>query len=114
MPVSVVGRDEELGAVRALLERVRDGPAALVLSGEPGIGKTILWQTGVEEARADFAHVLACRAVEAEATLAFTGLSDLLADRLDDALLRLAAPRRHALQVALLMQDPSADAPDPR
>ena len=75
----IIGRDEELGAVRAFISRVGDGPGALVLSGEAGIGKTILWEAGVEEARARFGRVLTCRGVEAEASLPLPGLSELLA-----------------------------------
>jgi hypothetical protein len=48
---AVIGRDEELAAVRAFLGRIEDGPCALVLSGEAGIGKTVLWETGVAEAK---------------------------------------------------------------
>jgi Cdc6-like AAA superfamily ATPase len=58
---ALVGRDEELDAVRAFLADVVDGPAALVLAGEPGIGKTVLWEAGVDEARGAFACVLVCR-----------------------------------------------------
>ena len=63
---AVIGRDAELDFVEEFLDQVGGGPAALVLSGEPGIGKTILWQVGVEAPRARFEHVLTCRAVEAE------------------------------------------------
>ena len=47
----LIGRDEELGAVEAFLAGVERGPTALVLSGEAGIGKTILWEAGVERPR---------------------------------------------------------------
>ena len=62
--VAVVGRDEELGSVRRFLSDLATGPAALVLSGEPGIGKTILWETARREATG---RVLSWRGVEAEA-----------------------------------------------
>ena len=78
---SVIGRDDELGDVEAFLARVEEGPRALVLSGEPGIGKTILWQTGVEDASKRLGRVLTCHGVEAEASLSFAGLSDLLGRR---------------------------------
>jgi len=39
---TVVGRDREIGVVDDLLERVRDGGAALVIRGDPGIGKSAL------------------------------------------------------------------------
>ena len=68
------------------------GGGALVLSGEPGIGKTILWEAGVEEAAARGYRVLAHRSVEAEAGLAFTGLADLLTPVLDDVHAGAGAP----------------------
>ena len=39
-------------AVEAFLAEVEQGPCALVLSGEPGIGKTILWEGGLEDGTA--------------------------------------------------------------
>ena len=50
MREAVIGRDEELAAIDAFLTEVAQGPRALVLSGEPGIGKTILWEIGVADA----------------------------------------------------------------
>jgi predicted ATPase len=108
---AVVGREVELGRIGAFLAEVGDGhAAALVLSGAPGIGKTVLWERGVEEAASRGLRVLAHRAVEAEAGLAFTGLADLLAPVLDDVLPALSPPRRRALAVALLLED-AGDAP---
>ena len=109
----IIGRDEELGAVRAFLARVSDGPGALVLSGEAGIGKTILWQAGVEEARERLGRILTCHGVEAEASLSFAGLSDLLGSVLVEAGPSLAPPRRRALEIALLLAEPGEVAPDP-
>ena len=42
MTATVVGPDREIGVVDDLLERVRDGGAALVIRGDPGIGKSAL------------------------------------------------------------------------
>jgi AAA ATPase domain len=112
MAEAVIGRDEELAAIRAFLAEVEQAPAALVLSGEPGIGKTILWEEGVEEARGSFACVLTCRGVEAEASLSFAALSELLTGRFDEVAPSLAAPRRRALEVALLLAEPADNAPD--
>ena len=109
----VIGRDEELGSIRAFLAEVEQGPRALVLSGEPGIGKTILWESGVEEARERFGRVLTCRGVEAEASLSFAALSELLAPVFDEVASSLLPPRRRALEIALLRVEPGADAPDP-
>ncbi len=113
MAPEIIGRDEELGAVRAFVSRVGDGQGALVLSGEAGIGKTILWNAGLEEARECFDRVLICHGVEAEASLSFAGLSDLLGSVLVEAGLSLAPPRRRALEIALLLAEPGEVAPDP-
>jgi DNA-binding CsgD family transcriptional regulator len=110
---AVIGRDAELDFVEAFLEGLGGGPAALVLSGEAGIGKTILWQVGVEEAQARFGYVLTCRGVEAEAALSFAGLSELLGGVLEGATVSLSAPRRKALEVALLLAEPGEAPPDP-
>ena len=110
---AVIGRDAELDFVRAFIDDVGAGPAGLVLSGEAGIGKTILWQAGIEQARGCFAHVLTCRGAEAEAALSFAGLSELLGDVLRDALDSLLPPRRRALEVALRLEEPGEGSPDP-
>jgi DNA-binding CsgD family transcriptional regulator len=110
----IIGREEELASIQAFLERIEDGPGALVLSGEAGIGKTILWERGVGEAEGRSRGVLSHRSVEAEASLSFTGLSDLLAPVFDDVAPSLAPLRRRALEVALLLAEPGEEAPDPR
>ena len=109
---AVIGRDEELAAVRAFLGRIEDGPCALVLSGEAGIGKTVLWETGVAEAKQSGVRVLVGRGTEAEALLSFAGLSDLLAPVFDDVVSSLLPPRRRALEVALLRVEPGEEAPN--
>src|SRR5262245_64739063 len=108
----VIGREEELGAIEAFLAGVEQGPSALVLSGEAGIGKTILWEAGIEETRGRFSRVLTCRGVEAEASFAFAGLSELLAEVVVDVAPGLVPPRRRALEVALQLVEPGETAPD--
>jgi DNA-binding CsgD family transcriptional regulator len=108
----VIGRDDELSEIAAFLDGLPDGPSALVLSGEAGIGKTILWEVAVADARSRFG-VLTCRGVEAEASLSFAGLSELLAPVFDDVAPSLLPPRRRALEVALLLVEPGGEAPDP-
>jgi len=53
MSFEVVGRQEEIDSITAFLDEVRDGPRALVLVGEAGIGKSTLWRAGVEHAGRD-------------------------------------------------------------
>src|SRR5512133_3532809 len=105
MPNEIVGRDEEVASVRAFVEGAAERPAALVLEGEPGVGKSTLWHTGVEHARAQGLRVLVSRPAEAEYGLAHVALGDLLEGVADDVLPALPAPRRRALELALLRGD---------
>jgi DNA-binding CsgD family transcriptional regulator len=110
---SIVGREAELEVVRRFVES--DGPAgALVLAGQPGIGKTTLWEAGIGAARELKLRVLAARASDAEADLSFTGLGDLLEEVALDDLLGLAGPRRRALGAALLREETREVTPDRR
>ena len=108
----VVGREQERAVVDALLAARSGG---LLLCGEPGIGKTLLWEQGVRGAEDGGWTVLVHRSARAETAFAFAGLSDLLAPVVDEALDGLPAPRRRALEVALLLAEPhDASAPDAR
>ena len=107
----VVGRDVELAVIDEFVAGLGRGPSALVLAGEAGIGKTSLWRAAVDAARHGDGWVLTCRGVEAEASLSFSGLSELLAPVLDDVLALLVGPRRRALEVALLLVEPGEVAP---
>ena len=40
----LVGRDRELARLVDFVAQLREGPAALLIRGEPGIGKTVLWR----------------------------------------------------------------------
>lgn len=110
--IEVVGRDEELDEIERFVADAQRGPAALVLAGEAGIGKTALWKAGIEMSEQRMLRVLACRGVEAEASLTFAGLSELLMPVLGETLERLPPPRRQALEVALLLADPGGAPPD--
>ena len=107
--VELIGREEELGSLEVFLAEALAGPAALVVSGEPGIGKTALLDAVLAEARTRFPTVLFCRGAEAEAALGFAGLSELLTEILDDVGKSLPPPRRRALEIALLLADPEDD-----
>jgi DNA-binding CsgD family transcriptional regulator len=113
MSITLVGRDEELRSIEAFLERVEMGPAGLVLSGEAGIGKTILWEAAVLRCRRN-SLVLSCGCLETEASVSFGGLSDLLGDVFEEVAPSLPVPRRHALEVALLLSEPDETGMDVR
>jgi AAA ATPase domain len=106
---SGVGREREVAALTAFLDSVLSGPSALLIEGEPGIGKTTLWRDAVRQARDRGYRVLQARPAESEARLSFAALADIAGAACDEAGARLPAPQEHALAVALLRK--SADGP---
>ena len=81
-----------------LIEAVRAGESrALVVRGEPGVGKTALLDYVAEQASG--CRVLRAAGVQSEMELAFAGLHQLLAPMLD-RLDRLPVPQRDALRTA--------------
>ena len=103
------GRDNEVHALGDFLERAGTAPSVLVLSGAAGIGKSELWQAGLKAAHARGTRVLAHRAVEAEATLSFAGLGELLGPVAAELLPALDGLRRRALEAALLIEGSGDD-----
>jgi DNA-binding CsgD family transcriptional regulator len=109
----VVGRPEELAAIQHYLDTEPTAPTVLVLDGEAGIGKSTIWSAGVDDARRRRLQVLVSRPTQAERGLAFAGLGDLFEGIVDDVIASLTAPRRRAVEIALLVRhDP--DPVDPR
>jgi DNA-binding CsgD family transcriptional regulator len=108
-PRQIVGREAELAALEEFLES-SDWPRAFVLTGEPGVGKTTLWEAGVELGRRRGLRVLAARGSSAETQLSSAGLIDLLDAVSREELAELPQPQLQALEVALFRTE-SADTP---
>jgi predicted ATPase len=72
----LIGRTAELQQVDAFLGAMAGGPAALILVGEAGIGKTTIWREAVARARRD-RMVLESQPSEQEQKLSFAGLGDV-------------------------------------
>jgi DNA-binding CsgD family transcriptional regulator len=96
-----VGRDADIAAVLAFLH-ANTSPIALAISGDPGIGKTVVWNHIVQAASRS-SCVLLCRPASAERSLAFSALDDLLSDVVQDVLPALEWPRRKAVETALAL-----------
>ena len=95
----LVGRESERSALDALLQSARgERSAALVLRGEPGIGKTALLEYAADSAR-DMT-VLRCVGIEAEYELPFAGMHQLVRPCLE-LVDRLPPPQAAALRGAL-------------
>lgn len=75
----MIGREAERAALSQMIDdaAVGDGQAR-VLRGEPGVGKTVLLEHTVEEARTRGFRVLRCSGVETEVEQVFSGLHQLL------------------------------------
>ncbi|WP_338145842.1 ATP-binding protein [Streptomyces scabichelini] len=98
----LIGRRREREALGALVDAVRAGESrALVVSGEPGVGKTALLDWLVDETsgadETSGVRIVRATGVQAEIDLPFAALHQLLAPMLD-RLDRLPAPQRDALR----------------
>ncbi|HEY2657914.1 MAG TPA: AAA family ATPase, partial [Solirubrobacteraceae bacterium] len=76
--VPLLGRDEEQGLLKSLLDEVGTHGQALVLRGEPGVGKSRLLSGAARTARERGMSVLSTTGVQSEAHLPFAGLHQLL------------------------------------
>ncbi|HWX97106.1 MAG TPA: AAA family ATPase [Solirubrobacteraceae bacterium] len=96
--IELRGRRGEREALEELIDAVRGGQSrALVVRGEPGVGKTALLEYVAD--RASDCRLVRATGVQSEMELAFAGLHQLLAPLLDH-LERLPAPQRDALLTA--------------
>ena len=101
MDLRLVGRDAEVAEIGAFLSAASGGPAALAITGDAGIGKTIVWERVLQDAGRSF-RVLSCQPAPAERPLAFSALDDLFGDVAEEVLPALPGPRRQAVELALL------------
>ncbi|GAA3340481.1 LuxR family transcriptional regulator [Amorphoplanes nipponensis] len=102
----MLGRTAERALIDGLLTGARAGRSdALVLTGEPGIGKTTLVGYAIEQATG--MQVLSARGYEDESEIPFAGLADLLRPVLG-VLDELPAPQAAALRSALALGPPVA------
>jgi DNA-binding CsgD family transcriptional regulator len=96
----LVGRDLEMDRIRGFLGAARTDGRALLVTGEPGVGKTDLLQAAAEAASAEGTRVVRAAGVEFEAETSFSSLNQVLLPLLAE-LPQLPAVHRDALNVAL-------------
>src|ERR1700745_1813906 len=73
-PVPIIGREAGLARLRGLVDSARRAGQVLVVTGEAGMGKTVLLADAAERARSAGMRVLAVTGRETESKLAFAGL----------------------------------------
>ncbi|WP_272475882.1 helix-turn-helix transcriptional regulator [Baekduia alba] len=103
----LLGRQRELAHIEDLLTAAQDGTsAALLLRGEPGIGKSALLRATLDQATALGYGVLRTRGFESESDIPFAGLLELLTPLLP---LRDRIPevQARALGSALALEPPT-------
>ncbi len=109
-----MSRSPEARAVGDFLTAATAEPAALLLQGEAGIGKTAAWLDTLDRATERGFQVLSARAAEAESVLAYASLTDLI-DGMDyQAFTGLPEPQRLALDRILLRAIPDDRPTDQR
>src|SRR5580658_739378 len=104
------GREAEVAMLDQLVAQIPERGGALVLCGDPGIGKTTMLAVACAAASSKGVCVLRTAGAQSETGLAFAGLHQLLRPVLS-WLDRLPGPQRDALSAAFGTLD--AAAPDP-
>jgi len=110
-PAPIIGRDAAVARLRALVDPVPPSSRVLLVTGEAGMGKTVLLAGTADQARSAGMRVLSVTGRESEAKLAFAGLHQLLRPVLPGAA-GLPGRQAQALLGALgLSADPGAGDP---
>jgi DNA-binding CsgD family transcriptional regulator len=110
-PALIIGRDAGLARLRGLVDPIPQAGQVLLVTGEAGMGKTVLLADAAGRARLAGMRVLSVTGRESESRLAFAGLHQLLRPVLPAAA-GLPGRQAQALSGALgLAADPGT--PDP-
>jgi hypothetical protein len=100
----VIGRENDVRLLRSFVDRASLEGGALLLSGEAGVGKTVLLDEAAAHASTIGSRVLRAVGAEFEADVSFAGLNQLLRPLFDE-LEQLSALDSHAMKVALGLGD---------
>ena len=96
----LVGRDQDITAVRAFVDHAARHGGSLLVSGEAGVGKTALIEAAAEYAASGGLRLLRATGAQFEANVSFAALHQLLFPLLDSNLSRLREEQRAALRSA--------------
>jgi predicted ATPase len=98
-PTGLVGREGELAELAAFLDTAGTEGAVLLLTGDPGVGKTALLDATADLAVAKGVRVVRGSGVEYETDISYAGLHQLVGS-LPDEFGRLPRSLREALEVS--------------
>lgn len=106
MAQAVVGRTDEVGVLDGFLADPLPEPRALLIEGEPGIGKTMLLQGLLATAGERDHTILSCRPTRSEMDLSYVGLVELLAGADVAVVDGLPDPQARVLRMILRREEP--------
>ena len=106
-PLHLVGRDRDVSLLQRFVAQAADDGDALLITGEPGVGKSALLNVVAGEARREGTLVLRAAGAEFEAALSYAGLGQLLGPVLGH-LSELDEMDERALRVSLGLIDGTA------
>jgi len=98
--VELIGREDELDMVRTFLDKAVAGGAALLFSGDAGMGKTALLDTAAAMSSAAGFRVLRTVGTEFETNVSFSGLNEIFSS-LRSSIRGVKTVYQDALRVAL-------------
>jgi hypothetical protein len=104
------GREAEMDRIRGFLAAARRDGGALLVTGELGVGKTVLLNAACGAASAAGTRILRAAGIQFEAGMSFSTLNQILLPLLD-TLRHLEAVHREALNVALGFGDGAPPSP---
>jgi len=108
--IALQGREPDITLIDGLIERINHGGSTLVVTGEPGIGKSALLESARHQARERGVSVMSMTGVLAEVHLPYAALEQALRPLMKRAA-NLAPRQRSALLAAFGMHD-DLGAPD--
>ena len=110
VPLVLQGRERDIALIEHLIERIDQGGSTLVISGEPGIGKSALLEVASYRAREHGVTVLTMTGVLAEVHLPFAALEQALRPLMKRA--ATLVPRQRSALLAALGKCDDTGAPD--
>jgi DNA-binding CsgD family transcriptional regulator len=114
MAPDLLTRPAEAGAIGEFLDSASIAPSALLIDGEPGIGKTTLWSATQVRARERGFRVLSARVAAGEPVSAYTSLADMLSGLDPHMWADLPHPQRIAMDRVLSRDQAGGAATDQR
>ncbi|HZU45920.1 MAG TPA: LuxR family transcriptional regulator [Mycobacterium sp.] len=110
----LASRAAEFRVVDEFLASSTSEAAALLVEGEPGMGKTTLWLASLDRARELGFRVLSARPAAGESVLAYASLADMLGEVEAEVWADLPEPQRLAIGEVLLQVGQTGRATDQR